>query len=150
MTNVAKSSDILDFHHLWKPHVCSKAQNGFCTYGTLELLTQKGNMFSHLIVFGVPEDHAVLWAVRLGEGVHHSVCAVAPLKEKQHSLYYLNSPERSLLERLAAIEIGSRPLILNHCTSRLTWWFLNWFVWGFFFFGVCVHVCVCVCAFTTL
>lgn len=36
-----------------------------------------------LVVFGVPEDHAVLLALRLGEGVHHSAAAVAPLTERQ-------------------------------------------------------------------
>lgn len=36
-----------------------------------------------LVVFGVPEDHAVLLALWLGEGVDHRGAAVAPLRERQ-------------------------------------------------------------------
>lgn len=36
-----------------------------------------------LVVFGVPEHHTVLLALRLGEGVHHRAAAVAPLRERQ-------------------------------------------------------------------
>lgn len=36
-----------------------------------------------LIVFGVPEHHAVLLALWLGKGVHHRAAAVAPLRERQ-------------------------------------------------------------------
>lgn len=36
-----------------------------------------------LVVFGVPEHHAVLLPLRLGEGVDHRAAAVAPLREKQ-------------------------------------------------------------------
>ena len=41
-----------------------------------------GNAFTDLVVFGVPEDDAVLWTVGFGEGVDHSVGAVAPLQWK--------------------------------------------------------------------
>ena len=45
-----------------------------------------GNAFTDLVVFGVPEDDAVLWTVRLGEGVDHSVGAVAPLQRKHDEM----------------------------------------------------------------
>lgn len=34
-----------------------------------------------LVIFGVPEHHAVLLSLRLGVGVHHRAAAVAPLGE---------------------------------------------------------------------
>lgn len=40
-----------------------------------------------LVVFGVPEHHAVLLPLRLGEGVDHRAAAVAPLREKQCNVW---------------------------------------------------------------
>ena len=48
-----------------------------------------GNAFTDLVVFGVPEDDAVLWTVRFGEGVDHSVGAVAPLQRKHNEMKML-------------------------------------------------------------